>query len=242
VTVIIPSLDVTLRLTSWRLARGFQPFLLPPQFGDGFVQGKVRVRVHRLLRSGGGLSLSLVDSGVSAAAPALFGAVLPGRDMLTGGAGNSDCLGHGTFAAGIIAARPAAGSGFEGLAPQARILPVDVVSPSQAESGNPTTSSSAVAAGIRYAVGKGATVIDVSTAITPGPSAALHSAVNYALSRNVVVGTWSTMKKNLGNLAVGTTASSPPRCATIWTASSDDPPLITRLPSQTGLTLGSQPP
>ncbi|HEY1702857.1 MAG TPA: type VII secretion-associated serine protease mycosin [Trebonia sp.] len=139
------------------------------------------------MTQGAGQVVAVVDSGVSAGAPALSGAVLPGRDTLTNGAGDSDCLGHGTFTAGIIAARPLAGSGFEGLAPQARILPVDVVSAAQEESGDTATSSSAVAAGIRYAVQAGATIIDVSTATAPGPSSALESAVGYALSRNVVI-------------------------------------------------------
>jgi type VII secretion-associated serine protease mycosin len=139
------------------------------------------------MTQGAGQVVAVVDSGVSAGAPALSGAVMSGRDMLASGAGDSDCLGHGTFTAGIIAARPIAGSGFEGLAPQAQILPVDVVSAAQTESALAATSSSAVAAAIRYAVQAGATVIDVSTATAPGASSALASAVGYALSRNVVV-------------------------------------------------------
>lgn len=139
------------------------------------------------MTTGAGQVVAVVDSGVSGTAPALPGAVLPGRDILTGHAGNSDCLGHGTFAAGLIAARPEPGTGFEGLAPQAQILPVDVVDPAQAQSLQPVTSSSAVAAGIRFAVGHGATVVDVSTATTPSPSAALRAAVTYAAARNVVV-------------------------------------------------------
>ncbi|HVT67301.1 MAG TPA: S8 family serine peptidase, partial [Trebonia sp.] len=139
------------------------------------------------MTQGAGQVVAVVDSGVSASAPALSGAVLPGRNMLGSGDGNSDCLGHGTFTAGIIAARPLAGSGLVGLAPQARILPVSVVSAAQTESGDTTTSSSAVAEGIRYAVQAGATIIDVSTATTPGPSSALASAVGYALSHNVIV-------------------------------------------------------
>jgi membrane-anchored mycosin MYCP len=131
--------------------------------------------------------VAVVDSGVSATAPGLVGAVLPGRDILTGGSGNSDCLGHGTFTAGLIAARPTPGTGLVGVAPRALILPVDVVDPAEALSTQPVTSTRAVAAGIRYAVNSGATIVDVSTAITPGPSQALAAAVAYAQARNVVV-------------------------------------------------------
>lgn len=139
------------------------------------------------LTTGAGQVVAVVDSGVSSAARGLAGAVLTGRDVLGGNGGNSDCLGHGTFVAGLIAARPTPGTGLAGVAPGARILPVDVVDPAQAESAHPVTSSSAVAAGIRYAVSSGATVVDVSTAATPGPSPELRAAVAYAQARNVVV-------------------------------------------------------
>lgn len=131
--------------------------------------------------------VAVVDSGVSSTAHGLAGAVLTGRDVLSGNDGNTDCLGHGTFVAGLIAARPRPGTGLAGVAPGALILPVDVVDPAQAESAHPATSSSAVAAGIRYAVNNGATVVDVSMAITPGPSPELRAAVAYAQARNVVV-------------------------------------------------------
>jgi membrane-anchored mycosin MYCP len=139
------------------------------------------------LAMGAGQVVAVVDSGVSSTAHGLTGAVLTGRDVLTGNGGNSDCLGHGTFVAGLIAARSTPGTGLEGVAPRALILPVDVVNPAQAESAQPVTSSSAVAAGIRYAVNSGATVVDISTATTPGPSQALRAAVAYAQARNVVV-------------------------------------------------------
>ena len=130
---------------------------------------------------GAGQVVAVVDSGVSATAPALSGAVLPGLNAVTGGPGDTDCIGHGTFAAGIIAARPAPGAGFAGLAPAARILPVDVVG------ADGSVTSQAVAAGLRFAVDSGAAVVDLSTASTPGPSAALRAAVAYAAARNVVV-------------------------------------------------------
>lgn len=139
-------------------------------------------RVWSLTR-GAGQVVAVLDSGVSATAPALSGAVMRGLDVLTGRAGNADCTGHGSFVAGVIAARPAPGTRFAGLAPQARILPVNVTGGSQ----NDATTSTALAAGIRYAVNSGATIIDVAAATTPGPSPALRAAVAYAAARNVVV-------------------------------------------------------
>jgi type VII secretion-associated serine protease mycosin len=133
------------------------------------------------ITGGGGVTVAVLDSGVSATAPALSGAVLPGLDVLDRQPADTDCLGHGTFTAGIIAARPAPGDSFAGVAPQARILPVNVVD----ASGSAT--SAAVASGISYAVTHGATVVDISVNTTPGPSAALAAAVASAVARNVVV-------------------------------------------------------
>jgi membrane-anchored mycosin MYCP len=133
------------------------------------------------LTEGARQTVAVLDSGVSATAPALAGAVLPGLDVATGRSASTDCAGHGTFVAGLIAARPTGGSGFAGLAPRARILPVNVVN----SDGDAT--AAAVAAGIGFALAHGATVIDVCPAVTPGPSPALASAVAAALARNVVV-------------------------------------------------------
>lgn len=137
------------------------------------------------LTQGAGQTVAVLDAGVSAAAPVLAGAVLPGLNAGTGKSGDTDCSGHGTFVAGLIAARPSAGSGFTGLAPQAQILPVNVLNPNQ-DSNQPVTGED-VATGIDYAVAHGASVIDVSAAAMPPPSPALHSAVMHALESNVVV-------------------------------------------------------
>jgi len=138
------------------------------------------------LTQGAGQTVAVLDSGVSAKAPALAGAVLAGLDVGTRQPADTDCGGHGTFVAGTIAARSQPGSGFAGIAPQARILPVNVLNPNQLDSGNLVPSAD-VAAGIDYAVSHGATVIDVSPSVNPKPSAALQAAVASALARNVVV-------------------------------------------------------
>jgi membrane-anchored mycosin MYCP len=130
---------------------------------------------------GAGQIVAVLDSGVSATAPALSGAVLRGLTVATGKGADTDCSGHGTFVAGIIAAGPTAGAGFAGFAPAARILPVDVVAPDGA------VASSAVATGIRFAVNSGASVVDISTVNTPADSPELRAAVAYAIARNVVV-------------------------------------------------------
>jgi hypothetical protein len=126
------------------------------------------------LSTGTGVTVAVIDTGVSRTAPALAG-----RVTAAGAAGN-DCVGHGTFIAGLIAAAPTAGSGFSGVAPGARILAI----PGMAADGSP--SEAVVAAGIRAAADAGAKVIDVSLGFQ-NTSPSLQSALAYAAKRDVLV-------------------------------------------------------
>ncbi|MGW5578505.1 type VII secretion-associated serine protease mycosin [Micromonospora chokoriensis] len=134
------------------------------------------------MSKGEGVVVAVVDTGVDAVTPQLRGRVLRGIDLTSAGRGraDSDCFGHGTFIAGIIAAAPSDGSGFTGVAPEARILPIRV-----ATTMNDGTASR-LAQGIRLAADAGADVINVS-ASTAAPEPALVAAVAYAEAKNVVV-------------------------------------------------------
>lgn len=130
---------------------------------------------------GAGVTVAVVDTGVDANTPQLAGAVLPGQDSSTaGGTPGTDCLGHGTFVAGIVAAHPAPDTGFAGVAPDARILPVrDTTTENRG-------SAADMARGIRAAADAGAGVINVS-ASTNVDDPALRSAVDYAHHRDCLV-------------------------------------------------------
>ncbi|MGW6908657.1 type VII secretion-associated serine protease mycosin [Streptomyces sp. NPDC054940] len=133
------------------------------------------------LTQGAGQTVAVVDTGVDGSVPQLQGAVLRGSDVLGGtGRGDTDCVGHGTFVAGIIAARPAPGLKFTGLAPAAKILPI--VQTSDGRDGT----AAGMARAIRAAVDGGATVINVS-ANAPAPSDPLRSAVEYAAAKDVLI-------------------------------------------------------
>lgn len=134
------------------------------------------------ITEGAGVTVAVVDTGVDGKiTPFLKGAVKPGFDVVNhGGVADTDCQGHGTFVAGLIAGRPISGYGFAGVAPQATILPI--------REANSTGGSTAgvLAKCIVAAVNLGAQIINVSiTAPLPAPD--LVNAVNYALRRNVLV-------------------------------------------------------
>ncbi len=133
-----------------------------------------------VLTRGARVIVGVVDTGVSAASPALSGAVLPGRDVVAKGRGDTDCRGHGTFIAGLLAARPSSGSGLVGVAPAARVLPVRVTLDEK------QVDPARVATGIRAAVDGGATVVAVGVGTDAAP-AALRAAVRYAASHDVLV-------------------------------------------------------
>ncbi|SEQ96046.1 S8 family serine peptidase [Actinokineospora terrae] len=127
----------------------------------------------------GAVRVAVVDTGVSAEAPTLAGAVAEGVDV-SGGPANTDCAGHGTFLAGLIAARPMERTAFAGVAPAAQIVPVRVTN-------DPARVDPVVlAAGLRAAVDSGARIVAIGVVNTVD-APELQAAVDLARSRDVVV-------------------------------------------------------
>ncbi|MFI9647861.1 type VII secretion-associated serine protease mycosin [Streptomyces sp. NPDC052040] len=108
--------------------------------------------------TGKGVTVAVVDTGVDDSNPQLRGAVLPGGDYVGHSGGTQDDEGHGTRVAGIIAARPLKGTGFAGIAPDARILSFRYTG-AQDKQGDSKTMSEAITA----AVAKGAKIINISS-------------------------------------------------------------------------------
>jgi len=130
--------------------------------------------------TGQGVVVAVVDDGVDRSHPDLAGALLAGRNVVSPGRA-VDPGSHGTHVSGIIAARFANGVGGAGLAPRARILPVDVFGDGE------FTTDSLVARGVIWAAQQpGVRVINMSLGGAP-PSDILRDAVTYARSRNIVV-------------------------------------------------------
>ncbi|MEV3858660.1 S8 family serine peptidase [Streptomyces sp. NPDC050095] len=125
---------------------------------------------------GAGVTVAVVDTGVDAShSPALAGRVTPAASDA-----GTDCIGHGTFVAGLIAAAQQPGTGFAGVAPEARILAV------RATATDGTATASSVAAGIGAASARHARIIDVPIALAKG-SAELTAAVREATGRGALV-------------------------------------------------------
>lgn len=134
----------------------------------------------------GEVVVGVVDTGVSAAAPALAGAVLPGTD-LRDGPGDGDCFGRGTFIASLIAARPTGDPDvpFAGVAPDALIFPVRV-SDDPPKIQDHAGLAIAIGDGIVAAVDGGARVVAVGLVATLDMPE-LRAAVAYAAQRDVLV-------------------------------------------------------
>ena len=130
--------------------------------------------------AGEGVTVAVVDTGVSPHVD-MSGRLLPGEDFISpGGDGTNDEMGHGTHVAGIIAAQFGNGIGVAGFAPGVQVLPVRVLD--RTGYGSDAT----VALGMRFAVDRGAAVINLSLGDTVRTQV-LADAVSYALSKGVVV-------------------------------------------------------
>jgi type VII secretion-associated serine protease mycosin len=149
--------------------------------------------------TGRGVRVAVIDTGVDIENPQLSAAVdvKSGRNLLPrdlrdeyGGTlkrgnenGTADTVGHGTKVAGIIAARPARGTGFVGLAPDATVIPI------QQNDAEGHGTAETLAGAIRYAVEAGADVINISqdTADAVRPAPVLKHALDDALAEDIVV-------------------------------------------------------
>ncbi|MBK3580900.1 type VII secretion-associated serine protease mycosin, partial [Streptomyces sp. MBT65] len=195
--VAVPLLVSPLSVTPAWADDGQCTFPSKPYTGRPWALQRVNLDELWAQSTGKNVKVAVIDTGVDVKNPQLTKAVdasagenlLPAKnakgETIDRGnkQGTTDTVGHGTRVAGIIAARPAKGTGFVGLAPDATIIPIKQ---NDAE-GDGTAATLATA--IRDAVGKGAGVINISqdTANAVAPADSLEDAVNYALSRNVVV-------------------------------------------------------
>jgi type VII secretion-associated serine protease mycosin len=136
------------------------------------------------------VTVAVIDSGVDAEHVQLDGKVVAGTDFLfEGGTGRTDCHGHGTGVASIIAAREVDNVGFRGLAPGARILPVRVSEKQELVDGTAAGQSVSpveFAESIDWAVEHDARVINLSVVLYQDVPA-VRAAIARAVRADVVV-------------------------------------------------------
>ncbi len=138
------------------------------------------VRAWHITRGSAEIKIAVLDSGIELEHPDLQANLVAGYDAIArDSVANDDNLygmgGHGTAAAGIIAAVADNGIGLSGLAPNCKLMPIRVFDEN-------ATDDLALAAGIRAAVDLGADVLNNSWG-GGSPSAVITEAIKYARAR-----------------------------------------------------------
>jgi membrane-anchored mycosin MYCP len=149
------------------------------QPADAWHPGLLHLADAHRVSKGDGMTVALLDGAVAAHLD-LAGAVLPGQRFTSGG---EEKQWAGTSAAGLIAARGDGKTGLLGVAPGAKILPVQVRQDSKSDPID-------LAKGIDWAVSQGAKVISISYPTFDLPDQ-LRQAVRAAVAADAVVVTAS---------------------------------------------------
>ncbi|AOP49489.1 type VII secretion-associated serine protease mycosin [Streptomyces lydicus] len=135
-------------------------------------------------KMGQGIKVAVIDTGIDAGNKQLTDAIgNGGASLVKDGKATDDKVGHGTKVAGIIAARPIAGSGFYGLAPKATVIPFQQTS--QEKAGDSKT----LATAINKAVSLGVDIINISqgTAAPRSLLGPLETAIQNAARKDVLI-------------------------------------------------------
>jgi serine protease len=129
---------------------------------------------------GDGVIVAVIDTGVARVPDLAQTEIVPGWNFVTNTSDATDDHGHGTHVAGTIAQSTHNGIGVAGVAFNAKIMPIKVLS------ARGSGSVSGIAEGIRWAADHGAKVINMSLG-GPMASSVLAKAVKYAHDKGVVV-------------------------------------------------------
>jgi serine protease len=128
---------------------------------------------------GKGVTVAILDTGIALVDDLDRSRLLPGHNFLDESDATADDNGHGTHVAGTVAQSTGNGRGT-GMAPEARLLPLKVLSASGGGD------SAGISRAIRYAADHGARVLNLSLG-GGGRSQAMADAVAYAHRKGCVV-------------------------------------------------------
>ncbi|MCW6036532.1 S8 family peptidase [Spirulina subsalsa FACHB-351] len=129
---------------------------------------------------GKGVTVAVIDTGVTQVPDLKDTKFVQGYDFVNKRVEATDDVGHGTHVAGTIAQSTNNNYGVAGIAYEAKIMPIKVLS---AQGGGTVAD---IAEGIRFAADHGADVINMSLG-GPGESKLMQDAVNYAYNKGVVI-------------------------------------------------------
>jgi serine protease len=129
---------------------------------------------------GAGATVAVIDTGVSQVPDLKLTKFVKGYDFVNDKDDASDDNGHGTHVAGTIAQSTNNGYGVAGIAYQASIMPLKVLS----GSGGGTIAD--IAEAIKFAADNGASVINMSLG-GGGASSMMEEAIKYAYNKGVVI-------------------------------------------------------
>lgn len=141
---------------------------------------QIGVRTAWDVTTGAGVVVAVLDTGLSQSGEDTPASLVAGYDYIDYDSDPTDKNGHGTHVAGTIAQATDNGRGVSGVAPGVSIMAIRVLDTSG--SGSVTS----IANGIVYAADHGAAVANMSLGTYSG-SSTLESAVDYALSKGVIL-------------------------------------------------------
>ncbi|NUR85900.1 MAG: S8 family serine peptidase, partial [Nonomuraea sp.] len=167
------------------------PTAAPVRDQQQWVLDALNVEQAWTVTKGKGVTVAVVDSAVDTGIKELKGRVTSGPDMSVGAVAREVRPGrHGTAMAALIAGS-GAGDGLIGVAPDARILSLPLVTDDEPDfdllpAPDTQSSESSLARALRYAANHGAQVVSMSIG-SYGPIRSEREAVSYALSKGVVL-------------------------------------------------------
>ena len=128
-----------------------------------------------------GITVATIDTGAYTLHPDLKAKLVPGWNFYDNTSNTNDIVGHGTWAAGVIAPSTNNGFGVAGVCWNCMLMPVLVSDPS----GNATESN--IASGINFAAANGAKIVNLGYAATD--SATVRAAALALWCRGAFTGT-----------------------------------------------------
>ena len=174
----------------------FNDPLLPQQWG---LRNMDVPKAWKQGAFGKGTVIAVIDTGVDLHHPDLRKNLVKGKDLGPQGEpddcpGPQDDEGHGTHVAGIAAAVRDNGIGTVGVAPKARVMPIQLMHSSELQPSGGLEKveefNHRLAEGIRWATDHGADVINISMStfiFVEMPRTGVSAAIQYAWDRGVVV-------------------------------------------------------